>query len=69
MKWYQDGAGNASMMRITGMISAITGVIAVITGLIGFMLNNPQAGAVVASGAGLVSIVLTAKAWQAKNGG
>lgn len=64
MKWYQDGKGNTSSMRIMAMIMVCTGSAISISGVVGFFLGLDGA-AIVGTGTALAGASGFAKAWQA----
>jgi hypothetical protein len=70
VKWYQDDAGDPSMMRVGAMIGVVVGGLAVMAGVVLAVVEvatqaKVTAGATLASiGAGLIGTVLGMKALQ-----
>lgn len=67
MKWYQDGEGNVSSMRIIAMLSGFTGCIAVLAGVAGMFAGIPESVAIAGTGAGMAGLGQVSKAWQSRN--
>jgi len=67
-KWYQDGEGNTSSMRIVTMLSTVTGCVAVVGGVVGMFLGHPESTVIAGVGGGMTGLGEIAKAWQAKSG-
>lgn len=68
MKWYQDGAGHTSSMRIMAMTSTITGCVAVLAGVVAMFFGIGESVLMAGVGAGMAGLGEVAKSWQAKNG-
>lgn len=67
-KWFQDGAGNTSSMRIMAMMSTVTGCVAVLAGITLVALGIEGGVTIAATGAGMSGLGEVAKSWQARNG-
>lgn len=63
---FTNRKGHVDQMRVAATATLIIGGIGFVVGLIGFMLDKPQAAAIVASSSGLIAVLQTAKAWQSQ---
>jgi hypothetical protein len=54
------------VMRFGVLVALFTGGGAIVSGLIGFFLKLPDSAAIIAAGAGLISLALGSKAFQAQ---
>jgi len=64
MKWYQDGKGNTSMMRILSLLAGITGIVISLSGTIAMFLGLANSGTAMTVGAGIIGAALAGKGWQ-----
>lgn len=69
MKWYQDGQGHTSSMRIMAMMGTTVGCLTVISCIVGLFLGMSDAVALAAIGSGMAVGGEWAKGWQAKTEG
>lgn len=67
MKWYQDGQGKVSALRILAMGAGIVGMIITLAGAVGMFLDKASCGTAMTVGAGMVATALGAKAWQKRS--
>jgi hypothetical protein len=54
------------VMRLGVLVALFVGAIACISGVVGFFLKIPDSAAIFASGAGMISLALGSKAFQAQ---
>jgi len=63
-KWYQDGKGNTSAMRILSMAAGIVGLAISISGAVAMFLNSGSAATAMSIGLALTGLALGAKVGQ-----
>jgi hypothetical protein len=67
LKWYQDGQGNTSTMRIIAVLSAVIGSLLAVAGAVALFLGISEGVGLAGIGAGMASAGELSKAWQAQN--
>ena len=69
MKLFEDDKGNTSVMRVVIVPSVCVALAMCIAGGVAMFLNLPASAAAMATGAGVVTAAMGAKAWQKANEG
>ena len=69
MKLFQDDKGNTSALRVIVVPGAMVGIVIALAGAVAMFLNLPASAAGMATGAGVVTAAMGAKAWQKANEG
>lgn len=68
LKWYHDGEGNVSTIRILAVWGAGLGTALIVSGIVAMFLQNQMAITAMGTGAGLMGVGEAMKAWQAQKG-
>jgi hypothetical protein len=64
LRLVEDAEGSPSTLRVCVLVAVAVGVATIIAGLIGWFRKLPDAPVILASGQGLITVVLTLKVWQ-----